>query len=205
MSPKDMQDKLAEAARRAFGDPLDLLLEWFRWWAEDESVPVKLPDSLHTRTASLLSVSGRRDEVDAIIARDYLRDPSTCSTCGHELRPRVGAAGAYYELHTDSYHEFLQRQQAVEIQAYLYRLLARKAGHKITINFTAEWAWASCGGPCHWRSELYDRSNVARHAARSHEVQYGAKIMSWYRKFRVTPVGQQYLQSRQRDQEGERP
>jgi len=32
----------------------NLLTEWLRWWASDDSAPVEMPDDLHVRTALAL-------------------------------------------------------------------------------------------------------------------------------------------------------
>jgi len=48
------------ASKHAFGSHLDLLAEWLDQWARNDNAPVKLPHSLHTRTAGALTAAGRR-------------------------------------------------------------------------------------------------------------------------------------------------
>lgn len=38
---------------------LDMLEEWLRFWSEADSMPSKMPNALHVRTAVALSAAGR--------------------------------------------------------------------------------------------------------------------------------------------------
>lgn len=40
------------------GDPIEMLLEWYRWWEVALGVPPKLPRALHVRTAMMLVNNG---------------------------------------------------------------------------------------------------------------------------------------------------
>lgn len=51
-------------------DPVKLIQEWFDWWSMSNEVPVKLPNSLHTRTAVFLTEmkydeKSRTSEIDS--------------------------------------------------------------------------------------------------------------------------------------------
>lgn len=61
-----------------------LLEEWFAWWLEDDSVAVKLPHSLHVRTALALEFSGA-------LAPDHEHtDDRCCGRHGHHVEPHRG-------------------------------------------------------------------------------------------------------------------
>lgn len=53
-----------EAAARAFGEPVELLREWFEYWERDEDMPVKMPNSLHVRTACALYIATREHPLE---------------------------------------------------------------------------------------------------------------------------------------------
>ena len=38
---------------------IDLLAEWFEYWDQQDHMPTKMPNALHTRTAVALVTSGR--------------------------------------------------------------------------------------------------------------------------------------------------
>jgi hypothetical protein len=47
-------------------DPLALLAEWYQWWYDTDSAPVKMPNTLHIRTAVVLAEHGLLDENDDV-------------------------------------------------------------------------------------------------------------------------------------------
>lgn len=40
------------------GPPVRLLNEWYRWWLNSDTAPVKMPEALHIRTAMALQALG---------------------------------------------------------------------------------------------------------------------------------------------------
>ncbi len=46
-----------EAGKDPFNlfDPMRLLAEWYNWWSTTDTAPCKMPNSLHIRTAMVLS------------------------------------------------------------------------------------------------------------------------------------------------------
>lgn len=184
MSARDMQDKIDDVAVRTFGEPMDLLLEWFTWWAGDDAAPVKMPDSLHTRTACLLALSGHRQRVDEIMNRDDLvvqasppQDEQTgeCGECGVSLM----WGGMRWLPHTQEYHDGVRRRLMIAALFGLYRHVAREIGHCVTIRFTQTYSWAQCS--CKWEGALQPASSHARITGQDHLTVEGRKRLSWWR------------------------
>lgn len=54
-------------------DLLTLLAEWYQWWYDTDSAPVKMPNTLHIRTAVVLAEHGLLDENDNAITQSNRR------------------------------------------------------------------------------------------------------------------------------------
>jgi hypothetical protein len=63
--------------------------------------------------------------------------------------------------HTDNYHVYVRRRVMAMLKIALISKVGAKDGHKVTIRFTQDWAWAECF--CGWSGMNWAESSLARH------------------------------------------
>ena len=83
-------------------DPLTLLREWFEWWQGTDSVPHKMPNSLHTRTALAIALNDAArhrtlEEEQRMCPHDYWKfeehGRTSCRACGADTSDMEAMGG----------------------------------------------------------------------------------------------------------------
>lgn len=99
---------------------------------------------------------------------------SYCPDCDQSVTMDVYITGAVVNYHTDRYHDWYRSAIAVGLRDALLARVAVQGGHRVTIRFTADYAWYECS--CGHVGQLWRSSAPAVADGRTHLTHCGVTL-----------------------------